>query len=107
MHLAPNFGKIKVGRVRSDVDQFDVMFTSDVLCAYLQDAGRLSICDACGKLYVGRRRDQLGCSRRCGDTLYMRRYRNPEYRNRNKSDSKRRQIRKALNALRRKRGPQP
>ena len=71
------------------------------------EAGRLNICDACGKLYVGRRRDQLGCSPRCGDTLYMRRYRNPEYRNRKKSDSKRRQIRKALNALGRKRGPKP
>jgi hypothetical protein len=71
------------------------------------EAGRLSICEACGKLYVGRRRDQLGCSRRCGDTLYMRRYRNPEYRNRNKSDSKRRQIRKALSALKRKSGLNP
>lgn len=66
------------------------------------EAGRLKICEACEKLYVTRRRDQLGCSRKCGDTVYMRRYRNPEYRNRNKPGSKRRLIRKALNELRRK-----
>ena len=71
------------------------------------EAGRMNICDACGKLYVGRRRDQLGCSRRCGDTLYMRRYRNPQYRNRNKPDSKRRQILKASSDLRRKSGLKP
>jgi hypothetical protein len=68
------------------------------------EAGRLRICDACGKLCVGRRRDQLGCSRRCGDTLYMRRYRNPDYRNRNKSDSKRRQIRERTNIQSERRG---
>lgn len=71
------------------------------------DAGRLGICDACGKLYVGLRRDQLGCSGKCGDTLYMRRYRNPNYRNRNKPHSKRRQIREALNTLTRKSGMNP
>jgi hypothetical protein len=60
------------------------------------EARRLGICDACQQLYVARRRDQLGCSRQCGDTLYMRRYRNPEYRKRNRPDSKRRQIRKAI-----------
>jgi hypothetical protein len=65
------------------------------------DARRLGICDACQRLYVARRRDQLGCSRKCGDTLYMRRYRNPEYRNRNRPDSKRRQIRKAIQEFQR------
>jgi len=60
------------------------------------EARRLGICDACQRLYVARRRDQLGCSRKCGDTLYMRRYRNPEYRNRNQPNSKRHQIRKAI-----------
>jgi hypothetical protein len=65
------------------------------------EARRLGICDACQRLYVARRRDQLGCSRKCGDTLYMRRYRNPEYRNRNSPDSKRRQIRKAIQELKR------
>jgi len=45
------------------------------------EAQRLGICEACHKLYVGRRRDQLGCSRKCGDTVYMRRYRRSEYRN--------------------------
>ena len=60
------------------------------------EARRLGICDACQRLYVARRRDQLGCSRQCGDTLYMRRYRNPEYRNRNKPNSKRHQMRKAI-----------
>lgn len=48
------------------------------------DAARLGICEACSNLYVARRSDQLGCSRRCGDTLYMRRYRRPGYRNANK-----------------------
>jgi len=48
------------------------------------EATRLGICDACHMLYVARRRDQLGCSRKCGDTLYMRRYRRSEYRNRSK-----------------------
>jgi hypothetical protein len=65
------------------------------------DPRRLGICDACQRLYVARRRDQLGCSRKCGDTLYMRRYRNPEYRNRNRPDSKRRQIRKAIQEFQR------
>jgi hypothetical protein len=59
-------------------------------------ARRLGICDACQRLYVARRRDQLGCSLKCGDTLYMRRYRNPEYRRRNRPDSKRRQLREAI-----------
>jgi hypothetical protein len=45
------------------------------------EATRLGICEACHKLYVGRRRDQLGCSRKCGDTVYMRRYRRLDYRN--------------------------
>jgi len=45
------------------------------------DAARLGICEACSNLYVARRRDQLGCSRRCGDTVYMRRYRRSDYRN--------------------------
>jgi hypothetical protein len=45
------------------------------------EATRLGICEACNMLYVGRRRDQLGCSRKCGDTVYMRRYRRAEYRN--------------------------
>jgi hypothetical protein len=62
---------------------------------------RLGICDACKRLYVARRRDQLGCSRKCGDTLYMRRYRNPEYRNRNRPDSKRHQRRKAIQEFQR------
>jgi hypothetical protein len=53
------------------------------------EARRLGICDACQRLYVARRRDQLGCSSLCGDTLYMRLYRNPEYRKRNRLDSKR------------------
>jgi hypothetical protein len=48
------------------------------------EAARLGICEACFHLYVARRRDQLGCSRRCGDTLYMRRYRRPGYRNASK-----------------------
>jgi hypothetical protein len=65
------------------------------------EARRLGICDACQRLYVARRRDQLGCSGKCGDTLYMRRYRNPEYRNRNSSDSKRHQIRKAIQEFQR------
>jgi hypothetical protein len=65
------------------------------------DARRLGICDACQRLYVARRRDQLGCSRKCGDTLYMRRYRNPEYQNRNKPDSKRHQRRKAIQEFQR------
>jgi hypothetical protein len=56
---------------------------------------RLGICEICQRLYVARRRDQLGCSRKCGDTLYMRRYRNREYRNRNKPGGKRSQIRQA------------
>ncbi len=66
------------------------------------EVGRLGVCGACGNLYVARRCDQLGCSRQCGDTLYMRRYRNAEYRNRNKSDSKRSQMRRAVNELKRK-----
>jgi hypothetical protein len=45
------------------------------------DAARLGICEACSNLYVAKRRDQLGCSRRCGDTVYMRRYRRSGYRN--------------------------
>jgi hypothetical protein len=45
------------------------------------EAGRLGICEACEILYVARRRDQLGCSRKCGDTVYMRRYRRAGYRN--------------------------
>jgi len=45
------------------------------------EATRLGICEACHMLYVARRRDQLGCSRKCGDTVYMRRYRRAEYRN--------------------------
>ncbi len=65
------------------------------------EARRLGICDACQRLYVARRRDQLGCSRKCGDTLYMRRYRNPEYRRRNRPDSKRSQIRKASQEFKR------
>lgn len=69
------------------------------------EARRLGICDACQRLYVARRRDQLGCSRKCGDTLYMRRYRNPEYRNRNRPDSKRRQIRKATQEFERSQPP--
>jgi hypothetical protein len=65
------------------------------------EARRLGICDACQRLYVARRRDQLGCSRKCGDTLYMRRYRTPEYRKRNRPDSKRRQLRKAIQEVER------
>jgi hypothetical protein len=65
------------------------------------EARRLGICGACQRLYVARRRDQLGCSRKCGDTLYMRRYRNPEYRNRNRPDSKRRQMRTAIQEFQR------
>jgi hypothetical protein len=49
------------------------------------DAARLGICEACSLLYVARRRDQLGCSRRCGDTVYMRRYRRSGYRSGSKS----------------------
>jgi hypothetical protein len=40
----------------------------------------LKVCGGCKMLYVARRRDQLGCSRRCGDTEYMRRYRRAAYR---------------------------
>lgn len=39
------------------------------------EAARLGLCEVCGKLFVARRRDQLGCSRPCGDVMYMRRYR--------------------------------
>jgi hypothetical protein len=45
------------------------------------EAARLRLCEVCGKLFVARRRDQLGCSRRCGDAMYMRRYRRAEDRN--------------------------
>jgi len=33
-----------------------------------------------GKPFVARRRDQSGCSRKCGDAMYMRRYRRAAYR---------------------------
>jgi len=66
--------------------------------------GQLKICEACWKLYVARRRDQLGCSRKCGDTVYMRRYRRPKYRSKNKPGSEWRKSRTALNDLMRKRG---
>lgn len=45
------------------------------------DANRLRICEVCWKLFVPRRRDQIGCSRKCGDAMYMRRYRSATYRN--------------------------
>lgn len=48
------------------------------------EAGRLKVCGGCKMLYVARRRDQLGCSQRCGDTEYMRRYRRAAYRKGNK-----------------------
>lgn len=44
------------------------------------EAARLGLCEVCGKLFVARRRDQLGCSPRCGDVAYMRRYRRAAYR---------------------------
>jgi hypothetical protein len=43
------------------------------------EVARLGFCQICGKLFVARRRDQLGCSRKCGDAMYMRRYRRAEY----------------------------
>jgi hypothetical protein len=42
------------------------------------DAHRLRICPVCDRLFVARRRDQLGCDAKCGDAEYMRRYRSPE-----------------------------
>jgi hypothetical protein len=65
--------------------------------------GQLKICGACWKLYVARRHDQLGCSRKCGDTVYMRRYRRAEYRHKNKPGSEWRKRRMAMNDLMRKR----
>jgi len=66
--------------------------------------GQLKICEACWKLYVAWRRDQLGCSQKCGDTVYMRRYRRPKYRKKNKTGSEWRKSRTAMNDLMRKRG---
>jgi hypothetical protein len=49
------------------------------------ETSRLRICEVCGKLFVGLRRDQLGCTRKCGDAEYMRRYRQAKYRTGNSS----------------------
>jgi hypothetical protein len=65
------------------------------------EVGRLQICERCERLYVAARRDQLGCSATCGDTLYMRRYRNPDYRKRNEPGSKRRIARETYQLLKR------
>jgi hypothetical protein len=48
------------------------------------EVARLGFCQVCGKLFVARGRDQLGSSRRCGDAMYMRRYRRTEYRKRDR-----------------------
>lgn len=64
--------------------------------------GRLRTCERCGNLYIAARVDQLGCSPSCGDVLYARKYRNPDYRGKNRPRSKQQIIRKALQTLRRK-----
>jgi hypothetical protein len=66
------------------------------------EVGRLRICERCERLCVPVRKDQLGCSPACGDVLYARRYRNPDYRRKNKPGSKLRSIRETLNRLKRK-----
>jgi hypothetical protein len=66
------------------------------------ELGRLSRCEYCANLYVSARKDQLGCSKGCGDVLYMRKYRAPDYRNRNEPVSKRQIVREARNVLIRK-----
>lgn len=65
------------------------------------EVGRLQICERCERLYVAARRDQLGCSATCGDTLYMRRYRNPDYRKRNEPGGMRRIARETYQLLKR------
>jgi len=62
--------------------------------------GRLRICEKCDRLYVAARRDQLGCSARCGDAIFMRKYRSPNYRKRRHAAQG---IAKAKDALERRR----
>ncbi|MGO9057292.1 MAG: hypothetical protein ACLQU2_07890 [Candidatus Binataceae bacterium] len=62
--------------------------------------GRLRICVKCARLYVAARRDQLGCSARCGDAIFMRKYRGPNYRKRRRAAQG---IAKAKDAMERRR----
>jgi hypothetical protein len=72
------------------------------------DAHRLRICPVCDRLFVARRRDQLGCDAKCGNAEYMRRYRSPEKQRQYAQNKKINQVMKARRAelaAARKEGP--
>lgn len=53
----------------------DLLYHCVIAALERLEAWRLRICPACDRLYLAKASNSIACSARCGDTVYMRRYR--------------------------------